>query len=420
MQKILVIGSGAREDALAWKFAQSKRTRVFCAPGNPGVSAHGTRVPIDPMDFAGLLNFARTEGIDFTVVGPEGPLVGGIVDHFRNAGQAICGPSKRAAWITEGSKIEFKRFLARHHFPTAPFRVFVNYSKAVKYVRERGAKNIVIKADGLMGGKGVFLPNSLEEANNALIKLLRQGNPKDGVLIEDRIYGTERSVMAITDGIHLHMLPFTQDYKRVGEGDTGENTGGMGAHTLSLPFDEATELEDFVRRVTSSLRNEGIYYTGFIYLGIMVTENGPMVLECNCRLGDPETQVILPSLDGDFAKLCLASTKIDGLGRIRTNLPTQVRQALCVVLTSGEYPEPSSNSDPITGITEAEQAGALVFQAGTELENGVLTTNKAGRVMSVVGIGPTLHDARTVAYDGVEEVHFRDMKYRSDIGRMAA
>lgn len=412
MQKILVVGSGGREAAMVWALAQAPNTTVFCAPGNAGIAEHATCVPIKATDVGELQSFARDEQMNLTVVGPEAPLVAGIVDCFREEDLLICGPSAAAAQ-TEGSKAWFKRLLVKHNIPTAPFEVFTSRDDALAYIRERGVQNIVIKADGLMGGKGVTLPDNIEEAASDLEKLMVKDTPGEVVVIEDRLAGVERSVMAITDGKTVYMLPFTQDYKREGDGDEGLNTGGMGAHTLLLPESEEAQLSQILRDVVTSLAEEGSLYTGFIYLGFIMTANGPMVLECNCRLGDPETQVILPSINGNFAGLCMAVAQ-GNLAEVVA--PERSRHALCLVLASATYPGSSDRDDSITGLDMARENGALVFHAGTTRKNGTVTTNKSGRVLNVVGLGGTLEAAHAAAYGGAEKVQFSGMKYRRDIG----
>lgn len=410
--KVLVVGSGGREAAMVWALAQAPNIEVFCAPGNAGIAEHATCVPMKATDINGLLSFAQREQIDLTVVGPEAPLVSGIADRFREEGLLVCGPSTTAA-RSEGSKAWFKRLLAKHNIPTAPFRVFADKDNAFEYIRERGVQNTVIKADGPMGGKGVTLPYNTEEAKRDLEKFMVQGSPGETVVIEDRLVGVERSVMAITDGETVYMLPFTQDYKREGDADKGLNTGGMGAHTLELPTDEEARLSHILRDVVVALAEEGCPYTGFIYLGFIMTANGPMVLECNCRLGDPEAQVILPSINGNFAELCMASAQ----GALHTvPAPCRQKHALCLVLASGAYPGSSDRDDSVVGLDMVPKNGALVFHAGTAKKNGVITTNKSGRVLNVVGLGRTLEDAHTAAYDAAAKVQFPGVKYRRDIG----
>lgn len=409
----LILGGGGREGIMAWALEQEKRNTVFCAPGNAGIEEqHATSVRLDPTDATSIIRFVKKKKIDLTIVGPEAPLVAGVADRLRKEGLLICGPGKAGA-RAEGSKAWFKRFLRRHGLPTATFRVFKSPERALEYIRSRGPENIVIKADGLMGGKGVLLPETLEEASQALLMLKGQGKPGREIVIEDRLFGFERSVMGITDGVTAHTFPFTMDHKRVGEGDTGPNTGGMGALTLSLPRSERLELEALLKKVVAALASEGISYRGFIYLGVMMTADGPMVLECNVRLGDPEAQAILPSLEGDFAELCMAAAR----GELHTCAPLkQVCHAFCIVLTSAEYPERSERDDFIYGIKLARRTGALVIHAGTGKRHGRFTTNKAGRVLNVIGRGDTIHEAQALAYHAASFIEFPGVKYRRDLG----
>ncbi len=409
--KTFVIGSGAREGAMCKRYASEGHT-VFCAPGNAGIAQFAQCVPIKATDIGALLAFARDTSIDLTVVGPEAPLVAGIVDQFREAGLKICGPTALAAQA-EGSKSWFKNLLAKYKLPTAPFKVFSDYEGALAYIRERGVQNIVIKADGLMGGKGVTLPSNLAEAENDLKKLMVKGSAGETVVIEDRLVGVERSVQAMVDVRKVYMLPFTQDYKREGDGDVGRNTGGTGAHTLTLPVEEAAGLEHLLRSVVAAMVNEGCMYTGFIYLGVIMTKDGPMILECNCRLGDPETGPVLSSIQGNFAKLCMAIAE----GNLFTvPPPVQYRQSLSVVMMSGAYPDASDRDDVITGLPEAEETSAHVDHAGTRWDGINFTTGNSGRVLDVNGEGDTLTEARRIAYAGVGKIHFPGMKYRTDIG----
>jgi len=419
IRKILVVGGGGREAPMLWKLGRDDPSAaLFCAPGNAGIATTGrvTCVPIAATDLKALLAFAEERKIDLTIVGPEAPLVAGIVDLFRTKGLAVCGPSKAAARTGEGSKVLFKELLAKYAIPTAPFRVFNDSDKALEYCIIRGAPSIVIKANGLCGGKGVYLPDDEMEAQAALHELMverKYGAAGAVVLIEDRLVGYECSAMAITDGRTMCPLPFTQDHKRAFAGDEGPNTGGMGAYTMSLSDEREGEALALMRDVIRAFENEGIPYSGFLYLGLMIIEQGAMILECNCRLGDPETQVILPSIEGDFAALCAASAAGNLSGALWLY---KVREALCVVLTSPEYPETSRRDLPLTGI-ESAGAFATVFHAGTGYDCGVFSTNKSGRILNVVGVGPTLRDAEQTAYRGVSEIEPpTSFRFRRDIG----
>ncbi len=410
--KILVIGSGGREHALV-RALQSFDDEVLCAPGNAGIAAHARCVPIEATDIGRLLGFAHGEEIDLTVVGPEAPLIAGIAGRFRKEGLLVCGPSKAAAMLTEGSKVEFKQLLARHDIPTARFEVFTDRAAARAYVRQLAdVRSVVIKADGLMDGKGVTLPATLAEAERDLERLMVPGSPGEQVIIEDRLVGKEISVTAAVDRQYVRMLPYTRDYKREGDGDTGRNTGSMGSHTLALPQDEKTQLARLLRSVVAALAEEKCSYTGFMYLGVMMTTRGPEILECNCRLGDTEAEVILSSIDGSFPRLCLATARGDLEG---IPAPRQLKHALCVTLASEEYPDPSDRDGPI--YVPPDDARTRYLHGRTaRREDGVITTNRAGRPIVVVGLGQTLMEAHTFAYAGVKNVRFSGMKYRRDIG----
>lgn len=414
MQKILIVGGGGREAAMAWKLTQNPDTQVFCAPGNAGIEQWAELVSISATDIDRLLAFARKERIDLTIVGPEQPLVDGIVDQFQAEGQLICGPTKKAAMLTEGSKAAFKDLLAASNLPTAPYRVFDSRRRALAYVRERGPVNIVIKADGLMGGKGVFLPNDITEAESALEHLMVPGGPGERVVVEERLYGVERSVIGITDGSMVYTFPFTQDYKRLREGDQGPNTGGMGAHTIELSNVERIELQILLSKVLAALRKRGVLYRGPIYLGIIMTEDGPMILECNCRMGDPETQAILPSIDGDFAALCRAAAE-GNLRQVRA--PDHIRHAVCVVAVSSAYPDSSDRDDVIKGLDiVARMSDTVVFPAGIKRRGDQFTTGKSGRVLGVTAFDRMFSIAVSRAYSGMAEIHFLGKHVRMDIG----
>ena len=423
--KVMVVGNGAREHAICARLANSRNVeKLFCVPGNGGIRRPswllGDYSNVAMNDVDALLGIALNECVDLAVIGPEAPLVNGIADRFRANGILICGPSQEAAIVTEGSKAQFKRFLARHGIPTPEFKVFGYKHKreAINYIRKVGVVNIVIKADGLMGGKGVVLPATLQEAKDALDQLMKKGTAGENVLIEERMTGIERSVMAITDGQEVRMFPLTQDYKRLLDGDEGLNTGGMGAHTIDVPAEEARALSELLSDVVRALFQEGITYSGFGYLGAMMTSSGPQVLEWNCRLGDPETQVLLECSDGDFLSVCLASARgdISALPEIQ-----RVHHSVCVVMASREYPASSERDDVILNTAWAAKSGVSVYHGGTAYHTegeheGRFTTNKSGRVLSVVGSAHSLADAKKCAYEAVNLVQFPGAHYRSDIG----
>lgn len=414
-KRVLVIGSGSRESAMVWKLAQTPGTELFAAPGNAGIAELATCVPIEATDIKGLVAFAKENAIDLTIAGPEAPLVLGIGDAFGKEELAFCGPSETAAQA-EGSKAWFKHFLKRNALPTGAYEVFTSIEPAVAYVRKCGAGNIVIKADGLAAGKGVILPANEAEAIETLAQFLLEGKFNGAgktVVIEERLSGVERSAIAMTDGETVVPFPFTQDYKRIGTGDVGPNTGGMGTHTVDLSEADAEALQGLLYKTVEAFKAENIPYRGFIYLGIMMTENGPSILECNTRLGDPETEVIFPSMDGDFVALCEAVAR-GTLAELPE--PNQIGESLTVALAAAEYPDSVTSDVPITGIEEARKLGALVFHGNTVVKNGVLMTNKAGRVLNVVGTGKTLKEAHAVAYAAAKVIHFDGMQYRTDIG----
>lgn len=412
--KVLLLGDGGREAAMAWALSKNPDARLFCTAGNAGLATYGKCTDIPAGDIEKLHTFAKDTEIDLTVVGPEATLVKGIVDRFRTDGLAICGPTAAAAHA-EGSKEFFKQLLTRHDLPTAtPYEVCHDPDSAYTSIRRLGgAQKIVIKADGLMGGKGVKLPENDGEVRSVLKHLMVPGTAGVPVVIERRLTGRECSVMAVTDGEHIRMLAFTQDYKRRHVGDIGPNTGGMGAHTLDPSREERQVLEDLLQQVVSAFADAGFRYTGFIYLGVMLTDEGPMILECNVRLGDPEAQVILPASSGDFLSLCYGAAT-GTLSEVPEFLHT--RQTLCVTLTSKDYPDSTTDDNVIMGLDRAREAGALVFHAGTSFVDGKYQTNKAGRALHCVGVGDTLAEAHRIAYAAAEAIEFPGKMFRSDIG----
>ncbi|HUK14374.1 MAG TPA: phosphoribosylamine--glycine ligase [Thermoanaerobaculaceae bacterium] len=416
--RVLVVGSGAREHALAWKLSRSEAVReVYAAPGNPGIAAVANCVPIPADAIVELAEFASSLHIDLTVVGPELPLVLGIADEFSRRGLLLLGPSRAAAEV-EGSKVFTKEFCLRHGIPTARARVVANRDEAAEAVREIGLP-VVLKADGLAAGKGVTICRSPEEAESALARYFDQrsfGAAADRVLVEECLEGEEVSFMVLTDGAGVLPLASARDYKRLGDGDRGPNTGGMGSISPA-PVDPevaAAILRDIVHPTVDGLAEEGRTYRGVLYAGVMVTAGGPVLLEYNCRLGDPESQAVIPRLDGDLVPLLLAAARGD-LGALRAAWRHEV--TACVVLASAGYPESPRRGDPIAGLGDAlAQPGALVFHAGTALHDGRLVT-AGGRVLSVVGRGATLDEAQRTAYDAVARIAFDGAQFRRDIGR---
>ncbi|HIK20581.1 MAG TPA: phosphoribosylamine--glycine ligase [Synechococcus sp. M44_DOE_062] len=415
----LVIGSGGREHALAWKLLQSPQiTRVYCAPGNGGMQKmpRCQSVALAATDIEGLVRFATVQGIRLTVVGPELPLVQGIVDAFQAEGLPIFGPNRVAAQL-EGSKLWAKQLMQEAGIPTARAAGFASLSEALAYLNSRSFP-VVIKKDGLAAGKGVTVAQNREEAVQALEAALAK--PGEQVLIEEFIPGQEVSVLALTDGqICVPLLP-AQDYKRLGEGDTGPNTGGMGAHA---PADHLVTSELLARIQTQildptleALQRRGIRYQGVIYAGLMITPAGdPYVLEYNCRFGDPEAQVILPLLENPLDEVLLACIE----GRLaQIQLKWKPGYAACVVMAAPGYPDAYQRGIPISGLDAAAATGALVFHAGTR-QAGKQLLSDGGRVLCLTGQGATLSEALRQAYAAVEQVQFPKAYYRSDIGSHA-
>jgi len=405
--KVLVIGGGGREHALVWKLAQSRHvTKLFCAPGNPGIAEHAECVPArDPV------GFAVANQIDLTVVGPEVPLCAGIADAFHARELRIFGPTKAAAQL-EGSKVFSKRFLLKHGVPTAAAGIFDKPADARAYVRQHGAP-IVVKADGLAAGKGVIVAKTVAEAEQAITDIMEKrvfGEAGAQVVIEDCLVGEEASVMALVDGKNFKILAPAQDHKRVGDNDTGPNTGGMGAYS---PMGIAIDATDIFRRTLAGLKADGIDYRGVLYAGLMLTKDGLKVIEFNCRFGDPETQVVVPRMDFDLVEACLA-TAAGTLDKLE--LKWKPGAAACVVMTAGGYPGNYERGKAIDGLKEAGKlANVTVFHAGTKrADDGALVTD-GGRVLGVTGLGANIAEAVQRAYAGVKLIHFEGAHYRRDI-----
>jgi phosphoribosylamine--glycine ligase len=411
----LVIGNGGREHAIAWKLKQSSKVdRVFCAPGNPNMKeAEVCR----ETDFDKLAAFARSYDVAITMVGPEAFLCDGIVDAFRQQGLPIVGPDKRAAQL-EKSKVFAKDFMKRHGIPTAKYESFdlAEREQAHVYVDRVGVP-VVVKADGLAAGKGVIVALSVEEAHAAVDQCFDGsfGQAGEKVLIEECLVGEEASILAITDGQTIKPLATSQDHKRVGEGDTGPNTGGMGAYSPA-PVAEACMQEVHEQVLEPFLKGcqaDALDYRGIIYAGIMVTENGPSVLEFNVRFGDPETQAILPRMSSDLFDLLCA---VEQQKLVDFDLQWYPEPAACVVMAAGGYPAAYEKGNAITGISDAEATGALVFHAGTSRgEKGQVLTS-GGRVLGVVALGETFARALENAYQGVEKINWKGAFFRRDIG----
>lgn len=421
--KVLIIGSGGREHALAWKCAASDRVdEVIVAPGNAGTALEtGVRnVPVSAEDIDALLELASDEAVDLTIVGPEVPLVAGIVDRFRAAGHACFGPDAAGARL-EGSKAFTKDFLAKYGIPTAEYRNFTDLEAALAYVRERGAP-IVIKADGLAAGKGVIVAHSLAEAEEAVTSMLSDsifGAAGNRIVIEEFLEGEEASFIVITDGDSVLSLASSQDHKARDDGDTGPNTGGMGAYSpapVVTPDIEARILEQVIHPTLAGLRSEGVTYTGFLYAGLMITPDGvPKVIEFNCRMGDPETQPIMARLRSDLVDLCEAA--LDGrLHEVEADWDS--RAALGVVMAAGGYPATYAKGKAISGLNESSGDDVKVFHAGTSIDGDDVVTS-GGRVLCVVGLGNSVSAASRQAYARVDSINWDDVYYRKDIGHRA-
>jgi len=421
--KVLVIGGGGREHALAWKCAQSSRvSEVLVAPGNAGTALEPRirNVPVAADDVDALLGLALAEGVDLTIVGPEAPLVAGVVDRFDAAGLRCFGPGASAARL-EGSKAFTKEFLERHGIPTAEYRSFTELEPALAYIREKGAP-IVVKADGLAAGKGVVVATRLEQALEAATDMLganRYGSAGSRIVVEEFLRGEEASFIVMTDGKAVLPLATSQDHKARDDGDTGPNTGGMGAYSPApvVTAELASRImREVIRPTLDGLASQGIPYRGFLYAGLMIAADGtPKVLEYNCRFGDPETQPIMMRLRSDLVDLCAAG--VDGtLGDHDAQWDT--RAALGVVMAAGGYPEAYDRGMPIEGLDAADADNCKVFHAGTRLENGQVVTS-GGRVLCVVGLGATVGEARATAYRRVGGIRWAGEFHRSDIGYRA-
>ena len=420
---ILVIGSGGREHALAWKAAQSPHAdKVFVAPGNAGTAREPNleNVDLDVMDLDGLANFAEQNNVGLTIVGPEAPLVAGVVDKFEARGLRIFGPSAGAAQL-EGSKAFTKDFLARQKIPTADYANFTDVDEALAYVREKGAP-IVVKADGLAAGKGVIVAMTLAEAEDAIRDMLAGnafGDAGSRVVVEEFLDGEEASFIVMVDGKNVLAMATSQDHKARDEGDTGPNTGGMGAYSPAPVVTDAIAsriMDEVVRPTLAGMQSDGIPYLGFLYAGLMVMADGtPKVIEFNCRMGDPETQPILMRLKSDLAALCFAA--LDGtLGQRKAEWDE--RAALGVVMAAGGYPGSYAKGSVIDGLDEADSDTQKVFHAGTSDVDGNVVTN-GGRVLCVVGLGDSVAAAATTAYAAVERIHWDGAHLRRDIGHRA-
>ena len=421
--KVLVIGNGGREHALAWKAAQSPLAeKIFVAPGNPGTAreAKVENVAISATDVPALVAFAQKEQIGLTIVGPEAPLVIGVVDAFRAAGLAIFGPTQAAAQL-EGSKAFTKDFLARQQIPTAEYQNFTEVEPALAYLREKGAP-IVVKADGLAAGKGVIVAMTLEEAEDAVRDMLSGnafGDAGSRVVIEEFLDGEEASFIVMVDGQNVLPMATSQDHKRVGDGDTGPNTGGMGAYSpapVVTPEIHQRVMERIIMPTVRGMAAEGNVYTGFLYAGLMIDAAGnPKVIEFNCRFGDPETQPIMLRMQSDLVELCLAGCA----GELNQKEAVyDSRAAVGVVLAAANYPGEPQKGDVIHGLDAGNNVDIKLFQAGTAEQNGQVVTN-GGRVLCATALGHTVLEAQQKAYELAKQVSWNGLFYRTDIGYRA-
>ena len=418
--KLLVIGSGGREHALAWKLAQSpKVATVFVAPGNAGTAPEPKLQNLPLTAHTDLIDFCRKENVAFTIIGPEAPLAAGIVDDFRAAGLPVFGPTRAAAQL-ESSKDFAKAFMKRHGIPTAGYQTFDNAQQAHDYVDTKGAP-IVIKADGLAAGKGVIVAMTLAEAHAAIDDMLlgnKMGNAGARVVIEDFLQGEEASFIVMVDGEHVLPMATSQDHKRLLDNDQGPNTGGMGAYSpapVVTPEVYRRTMDEIILPTVRGMAADGCEFTGFLYAGLMIDENGaPRTIEFNCRFGDPETQPIMSRLDSDLADLVQAALD-RRLDKVQAEWNPQT--AVGVVLAAAGYPDSPRKGDAIEGMEAANKIGK-VFHAGTAVSDGHTVTN-GGRVLCVVGLGDDVKQAKAKAYEAVEKIHFEGMQYRKDIADKA-
>ena len=417
--KVLVIGSGGREHALAWKIAQSPLVKkVFCAPGNAGTAnvAENIDIPSDNVD--ALLQFATVTGIGLTVVGPEQPLVKGLVDSFEESGLRVFGPSQRAAEI-EGSKVFCKDLMKKYGIPTARYESFDSLDQVKLFTKED--EPVVVKASGLAAGKGVILCSNAEEARSAVQSIMQEkafGNAGDQVVVEEFLTGQEVSLLAFTDGKTVLPLDSAQDHKAAFDGDKGPNTGGMGAYSPALVFTEELKqqvIDEIMIPTVRAMAKEGRYYRGILYAGLMLTESGPKVLEFNARFGDPETQPIMMRIKNDIVPIFEAC--IDG-SLAKQSLQWRSEPTVCVVMAAKGYPSSYEKGKEISGLNSDENRQVVVFHAGTKLENGKVLTN-GGRVLGVTALGSDINQAIKNAYSAVDKIKWDGVHYRKDIGNKA-
>lgn len=419
--KVLVIGGGGREHTIVWKLSQSSKVdKIYCCPGNAGISEIAECINIDDNNFEAVANFVKYEGVDLTIVGPEAPLSKGIVDVFERNGRKILGPNSKAAQL-EGSKVFSKDLMKRYGIPTAEYKVFTSYLHAEDYVRMKGAP-IVIKADGLAAGKGVIMAKTVDDAIAGLKLIMKDrafGEAGNRVVVEECLDGEEASFMAFTDGKTILPMVSSQDHKRIFDGDQGPNTGGMGAYSpapVITPELESVIMEKIMRPTVNGLQSEGIKYKGILYAGLMIKDNKPYTLEFNCRLGDPETQPVLSRLKTDLTDIALAiaDERLSGI-----NLEWKPEVSVCVVAASKGYPGAYEKGKVIKGLDDAgKMDDVVVFHAGTAFNKNKIVT-AGGRVLGVTALGKDIKDAKEKAYKAIEKIHFSGMHYRKDIADRA-
>lgn len=418
--KILVVGSGGREHALAWRISSdSSSPSVFCAPGNAGTAGNAVNIPINSDDLQGILDWALQNKPDLVVIGPEAPLCLGLADRLTAEGFAVFGPTADGARL-EGSKVFSKEIMIKAGVPTAVAMSFTESLPAIEYL-EKCRFPVVVKADGLAAGKGVIICSNRGEAENAVRDIVDDrvfGDAGNTVIIEDFLEGEEASILALTDGNNVVMLESAQDHKRIFNNDEGPNTGGMGAYSPAPVVTEGLKkqiMETILVPVVKELKSRGIIYRGVLYAGLMMTGNGPMVLEFNCRFGDPETQAILPRIDGDIVPALMACAR----GGLNDSLIKWKKDAcVCVVVSSGGYPGKYEKGKALTGLESAESDGCKVFHAGTKTLDGNIVTD-GGRVLGVTALGATLEDAVEKVYKSASMISFEGMHYRTDIAAKA-
>ncbi len=413
---ILVVGSGGREHALIWKIAQSSKvTKIYCAPGNPGISEFADCVDISVENIDGLLEFAKDNHIDITVVGPEVPLVLGISDQFNDHGLQVIGPNSICAEF-EGSKAFTKKFLEKYHIPTAAYSEYTDLNQALKGLEEFDLP-VVVKADGLAAGKGVIIAENKDVARQTLKEMMETltfGDAGKKVVLEEFLTGTEASMLCFVDGKTIVPMESAQDYKRIGNGDQGNNTGGMGTYSPNRLFND--ELNTIVRNkvldpILSGFKAEGLDYKGILFIGLMIENNIPKVLEFNVRFGDPETQSVLMRLETDIVDIfesMIAGTLAE------KEITWSDKSAVCVVMASGGYPEAYEKGKIITGLDQMKNS--IVFHAGTKMKDGKIVTD-GGRVLGVTALGDTIEEARSKVYEDMKNINFEGMQYRTDIAR---